>query len=62
MACATSECSQVTVKDRIPVDAFDLDEAEVDAVKYIKYGELEEALMKQDPAFVPADLSSNVRT
>ena len=52
---------QVTVKDRIPVDAFELDEAEVDAVKYIGYGELEEAFLKQDPAFVPADLNSNVR-
>lgn len=53
---------QVTMKDRIPVDAFVLDEAEVDAVRYIKYNELEEAFLKKDPAFVPADLNSTVRT
>lgn len=49
------------MKDRIPVDDFELDEAEVDAVKYIKYSELEEAFLKQDPAYIPADLTTNVR-
>jgi hypothetical protein len=51
----------VTVKDRIPVDAFELDEVEVEAVKYMKYSDLQEAFVKQDAAFVPADMNTNVR-
>jgi hypothetical protein len=49
------------VKDRVPVDAFELDEVEVEAVKYLKYSDLEEAFLNQDPAFVPADLNTKVR-
>jgi hypothetical protein len=52
----------VTIKDRIPEEAYVLDEAEVDAIRYIKATDLESAYRRSDPGFVPADMESNVRS
>jgi hypothetical protein len=50
------------MKSRIPVEAYVLDEAEVEEVRYVHYKVLESAFRRQDPAFVPADLDTNVRS
>lgn len=52
---------QITVKERIPIEAFLLDEAEVDAVKYIPVDDLAAAYRRQDPTLVPVDMDSDVR-
>jgi hypothetical protein len=52
---------QVTVKSKIPEDAFELDEAEVDAVKYETVTALEQLYRAGDASLVPADLESEVR-
>lgn len=52
---------QVTVKERIPLEAFILDEAEVDAVKYVPVADLAAAYRRQDPTLVPVDMDSDVR-
>lgn len=51
----------VTVKERIPLEAFILDEAEVDAVKYVPVAELAAAYRRQDPTLVPVDMDSDYR-
>lgn len=51
---------QVTVKDEIPEDAFVLDEAEVDAVKYVDVATLEEMYRSGDKTLVPANLDGEV--
>ena len=55
-------CVQVTVKEEIPEDAFVLDEAEVDAVRYIAVAELEKMYRALDASLVPADLDGPVRS
>jgi hypothetical protein len=50
----------VTLKSEIPVDAFDLDEAEVDAVKYVSVEQLAAMYAAEDPTLVPADTSGEV--
>ena len=52
----------MTVKDEIPEDAFVLDEAEVDAVKYVDVATLEAMYRTGDKTLVPADLDGEVRT
>ena len=52
---------QVSVKSSIPEDAFVLDEAEVDAIKYIPAQKLEQAYRDGDSSLVPANLDSEVR-
>lgn len=53
---------QVTIKQRIPLEAFVLDEAEVDAVKYMPVGDLVAAYRCNDPTLVPVDMDSGVRS
>lgn len=49
------------MKARVPEDAFVLDEAEVDAIKYMPVDELEGAYRGRDESLVPANLDSEVR-
>ena len=49
------------MKERIPLEAFILDEAEVDAVKYMPVADLAAAYRRQDPTLVPVDMDSDVR-
>ncbi|GLT38246.1 hypothetical protein SLA2020_125070 [Shorea laevis] len=47
----------VTILDPIPLEAFTLQETEVSTVKYIHYEEYQSLLAKEDPEFVPYDVS-----
>jgi hypothetical protein len=51
---------QISIKRAIPEDAFELDDAEVDAVKYVQLHVLEQMYRSEDPSLVPADLESEV--
>eukprot|EP00892_Ulva_mutabilis_P002966 jgi/Ulvmu1/12670/UM094_0026.1 len=51
----------ITMKERIPVEAFILDEAEVEAVKYMPLATLAEAYRRGDPTLVPLDMDSDYR-
>ncbi|XP_068653162.1 nudix hydrolase 3 [Aristolochia californica] len=46
----------VTTLDRIPVEAFTLQESEVSAVQYIAWEEYKDLLAKEDPEYVPYDV------
>ncbi|XP_022147163.1 nudix hydrolase 3 isoform X2 [Momordica charantia] len=47
----------VTTLDRIPLEAFTLQESEVSAVKYIHYLEYKRLLANRDPAYAPYDVN-----
>ncbi|OVA06923.1 NUDIX hydrolase domain [Macleaya cordata] len=47
----------VTTLDPIPLEAFTLQETEVSAVKYISWEEYKNLLAKEDPEYVPYDVS-----
>ncbi|KAI3929753.1 hypothetical protein MKX01_025921 [Papaver californicum] len=47
----------VTTVDPIPLEAFTLQETEVSAVKYIKWEEYRSLLAKEDPDYVPYDVT-----
>ena len=49
------------MKQEVPPEAFVLDEAEVDAVKWVGVAELEAMYHNKAPALVPADVSGPVR-
>ena len=53
---------QVSIKEAVPVEAFELDEAEVDAVKWVAVDTLEGMYRAKDPSLVPADLNGPVRS
>lgn len=52
----------MTVKDEIPVAVFELDDAEVDAVRYIDIHDLEALYRQRDETLVPVDLDGDVRS
>lgn len=49
----------VTLLDRIPLDAYQLQASEVCGVRYISIGELQQRCRDKDPAFVPMEFDSN---
>ena len=52
-------CMQVTIKQRIPLDAYTLQEEEVSAVRYIHFKELESKYSNADPEMAMSLLGEN---
>eukprot|EP00850_Spirogloea_muscicola_P014423 SM000103S09515 [mRNA] locus=s103:477116:482791:+ [translate_table: standard] len=49
----------VTTLECIPLEAFELQESEVSAVKYMKWQEYKEALQRDDPHYVPYEVEGD---